>query len=139
MSHFAGFTTCSRLPFCKPVSVVKSVENLGEILVSRLHGLTTAQQTSPKKTPLWTRNAATHTFLCLFLDVLFCLEWICSSEAGDVIENSPYDLRMGQKLMDDGILRISLSFAENLVLQRFFLRKLSEVTINSASCCVSRS
>eukprot|EP00434_Breviolum_minutum_P014367 symbB.v1.2.012669.t4/scaffold881.1/size155427/8 len=36
-----------RLPFCKPVSVVKSVENLGEIL------------------------------------------------AGDVIENSPYDLRMG--------------------------------------------
>lgn len=35
-----------------------------------------------------------------FFVVFGTLGWIRFGEAGDVIENSPYDLRMGQKLMD---------------------------------------
>ena len=104
------------------MSVVKSVENLGEILVSR-HSLTTAQQT--QKETLWTRNEEMQTFLRLFLDVLlclvfgvWCLGWIHFGEAGDVIENSPYDLRMGQKLFPaDGWTILGIFFGEILDLE----------------------
>ena len=142
---FTGFTTCSRLPFCKPVSVVKSVENLGEILVSR-HSLTTAQQTQKETQTFQTFLRLVFVFpgfllgfLGLFV-VFGTLGWIRFGEAGDVIENSPYDLRMGQKLMDG-------RFSRSFLAQKFWILKaeetqganLSEVTIKTASCCVSKS
>lgn len=63
-----------------------------------------------------------------FLDFLLCvgtLGWIRFGEAGDVIENSPYDLRMGQKLMDG-------RFSGSFLAQKFWILKAEEAQITGS-------